>query len=96
MKTWRKIQQDEKYLDLNIDNRRASKQNAEAELLNMENDFRKKIGLNTFETYQAFLDREELEEEPDIDEEILLEAANVLSDFIKYSYRPVVSMSKTG
>ena len=96
MKTWRKIQQDEKYLDLNIDKRRASKENAEAELLVMENDFRKKIGLNTFESYQAFLDREEAEEEPDIDEEILLEAANVLSDFIKYSYKPVVSMNKTG
>ena len=96
MKTWRKIQQDEKYLDLNIDNRRASKENAEAELLAMENDFRKKIGLNTFESYQAFLDREEAEEEPDIEEEILLEAANVLSDFIKYSYKPVISMSKRG
>ena len=96
MKTWRKIQQDEKYLDLNIDNRRASKENAEAELLAMENDFRKKIGLNTFESYQAFLDREETEEEPDIEEEILLEAANVLSDFIKYSYKPVISLSKTG
>ena len=96
MKTWRKIQQDEKYLDLNIDNRRASKENAEAELLAMENDFRKKIGLNTFESYQAFLDREEAEEEPDIEEEILLEAANVLSDFIKYSYKPVISLSKRG
>ena len=96
MKTWRKIQQDEKYLDLNIDNRRASKENAEAELLAMENNFRKKIGLNTFESYQAFLDREEAEEEPDIEEEILLEAANVLSDFIKYSYKPVISLSKTG
>jgi len=96
MKTWRKIQQDKKYLDLNIDNRRTSKENAEAELLSMENDFRKKIGLNTFESYQAFLDREEAEEEPDIEEEILLEAANVLSDFIKYSYKPVISMSKTG
>jgi len=96
MKTWRKIQQDEEYLDLNIDKRRASKENAEAELLVMENDFRKKIGLNTFESYQAFLDREEAEEEPDIDEEILLEAANVLSDFIKYSYKPVVSLNKTG
>ena len=96
MKTWRKIQQDEKYLDLNIDNRRASKENAEAELLAMENDFRQKIGLNTFESYQAFLDREEAEEEPDIEEEILLEAANVLSDFIKYSYKPVISMSKRG
>ena len=96
MKTWRKIQQDEKYLDLNIDIRRSSKENAEAELLAMENDFRKKIGLNTFESYQAFLDREEAEEEPDIEEEILLEAANVLSDFIKYSYKPVISLSKTG
>jgi len=96
MKTWRKIQQDEEYLDLNIDKRRASKENAEAELLVMENEFRKKIGLNTFESYQAFLDREEAEEEPDIDEEILLEAANVLSDFIKYSYKPVVSLNKTG
>ena len=96
MKTWRKIQQDKKYLDLNIDNRRASKENAEAELLAMENDFRQKIGLNTFESYQAFLDREEAEEEPDIEEEILLEAANVLSDFIKYSYKPVISMSKRG
>jgi len=96
MKAWRKIQQDEKYLELNIDKRKASKENTEAELLVMENDFRKKIGLNTFESYQAFLDREEAEEEPDIDEEILLEAANVLSDFIKYSYKPVVSMNKTG
>ena len=96
MKTWRKIQQDEKYLDLNIDNRKSSKENAEAELLAMENDFRKKIGLNTFNSYQAFLNREEAEEEPDIEEEILLEAANVLSDFIKYSYKPVISMSKTG
>ena len=96
MKSWRKIQQDEKYLDLNIDNRRARKENAEAELLAMENDFRKKIGLNTFDSYQAFLDREEAEEEPDIEEEILLEAANVLSDFIKYSYKPVISMSKGG
>ena len=96
MKTWRKIQQDEKYLDLNIDNRRASKENAEAELLAMENDFRQKIGLNSFESYQAFLDREGAEEEPDIEEEILLEAANVLSDFIKYSYKPVISMSKRG
>ena len=41
MKTWRKIQQDKNYLDLNIDNRRASKENAEAELLAIENNFRK-------------------------------------------------------
>ena len=96
LKAWRKAQQEEKFLELNIDNRKAEKENKEAELLTMENDLRKEIGLNTFESYQAFLDREELKEEPDIDEEILLEAANILSDFIEFSYKPVISMNKTG
>ena len=96
LKAWRKAQQEEKFLELNIDNRKTEKENKEAELLTMENDLRKEIGLNTFESYQAFLDREELKEEPDIDEEILLEAANILSDFIEFSYKPVISMNKTG
>ena len=96
LKAWRKAQQEEKFLELNIDNRKAEKENKEAELLTMENDLRKEIGLNTFESYQAFLDREEIKEEPDIDEEILLEAANILSDFIEYSYKPVISMNKAG
>ena len=96
LKSWRKAQQEEKFLELNIDNRKTEKENKEAELLTMENDLRKEIGLNTFESYQAFLDREELKEEPDIDEEILLEAANILSDFIEFSYKPVISMNKTG
>jgi len=96
LKAWRKAQQEEKFLELNIDNRKTEKEKKEAELLTMENDLRKEIGLNTFESYQAFLDREELNEEPDIDEEILLEAANILSDFIEFSYKPVISMNKTG
>ena len=96
LKAWRKTQQEEKYLVLDLEIRKAKKENTEAELLTMENDLRKKIGLNTFESYQAFLDREEIKEEPDIDEEILLEAANILSDFIKYSYKPVISMNKAG
>ena len=96
LKAWRKAQQEEKFLELNIDNRKTDKENKEAELLTMENDLRKEIGLNTFESYQAFLDREEIKEEPDIDEEILLEAANILSDFIEYSYKPVISMNKAG
>ena len=96
LKAWRKAQQEEKFLELNIDNRKTEKENKEAELLTMENDLRKEIGLNTFESYQAFLDREEIKEEPDIDEEILLEAANILSDFIEFSYKPVISMNKTG
>ena len=96
LRAWRKAQQEEKFLELNIDNRKTEKEKKEAELLTMENDLRKEIGLNTFESYQAFLDREELKEEPDIDEEILLEAANILSDFIEFSYKPVISMNKTG
>ena len=96
LKAWRKTKQEEKYLVLDLEIRKAKKENTEAELLTMENDLRKKIGLNTFESYQAFLDREEIKEEPDIDEEILLEAANILSDFIKYSYKPVISMNKAG
>ena len=96
LKAWRKAQQEEKFLELNIDNRKTEKENKETELLTMENDLRKEIGLNTFESYQAFLDREEIKEEPDIDEEILLEAANILSDFIEYSYKPVISMNKAG
>ena len=96
LKAWRKVQQEEKFLELHIDNRKTEKENKESELLTMENDLRKEIGLNTFESYQAFLDREDLKEEPDIDEEILLEAANILSDFIEYSYKPVISMNKAG
>ena len=96
LKAWRKAQQEEKFVELHIDNRKTEKENKESELLTMENDLRKKIGLNTFESYQAFLDREEIKEEPDIDEEILLEAANILSDFIEYSYKPVISMNKAG
>ena len=96
LKAWRKAQQEEKFLELHIDNRKTEKENKESELLTMENDLRKKIGLNTFESYQAFLDREEIKEEPDIDEEILLEAANILSDFIEFSYKPVISMNKAG
>ncbi len=96
LKAWRKAQQEEKFLELNIDNRKTEKENKESELLTMENDLRKEIGLNTFESYQAFLDREEIKEEPDIDEEILLEAANILSDFIEFSYKPVISMNKAG
>ena len=96
LKAWRKAQQEEKFLELHLDNRKTEKENKESELLTMENDLRKEIGLNTFESYQAFLDREEIKEEPDIDEEILLEAANILSDFIEYSYKPVISMNKAG
>ena len=96
LKSWRRSQDEDKFFDLDIEKRRLKKEKAELELLAMENDFRKKIGLGTFESYQAFLDREENDEEPNIEEEILLEAANILSDFIEHSYNPVISMNKAG
>lgn len=96
LKSWKRSQDEDKFFDLDIEKRRLKKEKAELELLTMENDFRKKIGLGTFESYQAFLDREENDEEPNIEEEILLEAANILSDFIEHSYNPVISMNKAG
>ena len=96
LKSWKRSQDEDKFFDLDIGKRRLKKEKAELELLTMENDFRKKIGLGTFESYQAFLDREENDEEPNIEEEILLEAANILSDFIEHSYNPVISMNKAG
>ena len=94
LKTWRKEQKEKKFLDLNIDKRKASKEKAEAELLALENRTRKKLGLSTFDTYESFLQREENSLEPDVDEEVLIEAAQVLSDFIQKSYKPVISMNK--
>ena len=94
LKEWRKAQKEELFLDLNIDKRKVKKEKAEFELLTIQNDTRTKLGLSTFDSYQAFLDREENPDEPDIDDEILFEAANVLSDFIVHSYKPIVSMNK--
>tara|TARA_Y100000590_G_scaffold213192_1_gene241517 strand:+ start:10351 stop:12402 length:2052 start_codon:yes stop_codon:yes gene_type:complete len=93
---WRKSQKADKFLELNIDKRKERKKRIEEELLSYENDLRSKIGLNTYKDYQSFLDREESEEEPDINEEILLEAAHILSDFIQLSFNPVISMKGKG
>jgi len=94
LKKWRKTQKEDLFLDLNVDKRRVKKEKAEFELLTIQNETREKLGLSTFDSYQAFLDREENPNEPDVNEEILFEAANVLSDFIVQSYEPVVSMNK--
>ena len=94
LKGWRKAQKQELFLDLNIDKRRVKKEKNEFELLTIQNATRKKLGLPIFDSYQAFLDREENPDEPDVNDEILFEAANVLSDFIVHSYKPIVSMNK--
>ena len=94
LNSWRKNQENEKFVELDIEKRKLKKERIEADILSMENELRKKLGLNTFNTYKDFLDRDEEDKKPDIDEEILYEAANILTDFIDYSFKPIVTMSQ--
>lgn len=82
------------FVDLDLEKRRTKKQKAEQELLALENKTRERLGLNTFSSYKEFLEREAVDGEPSLDEEILIEAANVLSDFISKAYNPVVKLNK--
>ena len=93
LNSWRKNQANEKFLELDIEKRKLKKEKIETDILSMENELRKKLGLNTFNTYKDFLDKDEEDKKPDIDEEILYEAANILTDFIDYSFKPIVTMS---
>ena len=55
------------------------------------------MGLETFQNYKEFVEREKDPEVIDIDEAILKESANILADFIEYSFQPVVvSIESTG
>ena len=94
LNSWRKNQANEKFLELDIEKRKLKKERIEADILSMENELRKKLGLNTFNTYKDFLDKDEEDKKPDIDEEILYEAANILTDFIDYSFKPIVTMNQ--
>jgi len=94
LNSWRKNQENEKFVELDIDKRRLKKERIETDMLSMENNLRKTLGLNTFNTYKDFLDKDEDDKKPDIDEEILYEAANILTDFIDYSFKPIVTMNQ--
>lgn len=94
LKAWRKAQKNDDFVDLDLEKRRTKKQKAEQELLALENKTRERLGLNTFSSYKEFLEREAVDGEPSLDEEILIEAANVLSDFISKAYNPVVKLNK--
>ncbi len=89
-KSWRKMQDENIWISLNIDKRKNKKEQSEQEILLLENQLRTELGLDTFHTYKEFLEREEDPRMIDIDEEILKESANILADFIDYSFQPVV------
>ena len=46
------------------------------------------MNLNTYKTYKEYLNKEE--DEIDIEKEILIEAANILTDQISLSFKPIV------
>ena len=61
----------------------------------MENELRKKLGLNTYSSYSDYLDRDEdLIKQLDLEEEVLNEAANVMADFIHYSFNPTIILTR--
>ena len=96
-KSWRAIQDNNIWVSLNIDKRKVNKERAEQELLSLENKLRREMGLETFQNYKEFVEREKDPEVIDIDEAILKESANILADFIEYSFQPVVvSIESTG
>ena len=85
------------WISLNIDKRKANKEQSEQELLSLENELRRELGLETFQHYKEFVEREEDPQVIDIEEAILKESANILADFIEYSFQPVVvSIESTG
>ena len=94
---WRDKQKKDIWLQLNLEKRRNKQEFAENTLLSLENSMREQYGLKTFNNYEDYLKREEDPEELEVNYEILLESANILSDFIEYSFRPiVVSIDKAG
>ena len=96
-KAWREFQAKDIWLSLNLEKRKNNKEKSEQELLSLENSLRKELGLETYQTYKDFINREEDPDILDIDHEILRESANILTDFIEYSYQPVVaSLKSTG
>ena len=89
-KEWRK-NNDIIFLDLNIEERRKTKENIEDFVLTEENELRRKLQLPTYKTYQKFLDREEDPDSLDVEFNVLDEAANILSDLIEIKSEPLLA-----
>ncbi len=84
---------DQKWISINLEQRKIKKEEYENIILSMENSLREKLGLKTFVSYTEYLDREDMEE-LDIEEQVLKEAANVMADFISYSFQPAIILTK--
>ena len=91
-KQWRKDNQNE-FLDLNLEERIKQKNKIEEFLLSNENDLRKKLNLPTFSSYKEFMDRDDDPDQLNVDSEILGEAANILIDLIEIKNEPVFALN---
>ena len=91
-KQWREDNQNE-FLDLNLEERIKQKNKIEEFLLSNENDLRKKLNLPTFSSYKEFMDRDDDPDQLNVDSEILGEAANILIDLIEIKNEPVFALN---
>ena len=91
-KQWREDNQNE-FLDLNLEERIKQKNKIEEFLLSNENDLRKKLNLPTFSSYKEFMDRDDDPDQLNVDSEILGEAANILIDLIEIKNEPVLALN---
>ena len=91
-KQWQEDNQNE-FLDLNLEERIKQKNKIEEFLLSNENDLRKKLNLPTFSSYKEFMDRDDDPDQLNIESEILGEAANILIDLIEIKNEPVFALN---
>ena len=94
-KEWRELQEIE-WLELNLEKRRAIKDRTEKELLALENSLRAQMNLETFPTYQEFLDREDDPDKISFDKKEIKETANILIDLIESKNKTAMASLEAG
>lgn len=90
------LNKDKKLLSLNLDTRKLEKNAREDWLLQIENNRRKDLGLNTFLTYEDFNESNKKNENAnnDIDFErdyLLIESTNIINDYLNLNKKLLIS-----
>ena len=94
-KEWRELQEIE-WLELNLEKRRVIKDRTEKELLALENSLRSQMSLETFPTYQEFLDREDDPDKISFEKKEIKETANILIDLIESKNKTTMASLEAG
>lgn len=90
------LNKDKKLLSLNLDTRKLEKNAREDWLLQIENNRRKDLGLDTFLTYEDFNESNKKNENAnnDIDFErdyLLIESTNIINDYLNLNKKLLIS-----